>query len=105
MGTRGLARLVFGRFGSLSGNGRLLKTFGQAPQFGCDKGIRAVCRTLAAVGAFAQEKLSGRHCVCFIPCDAAYNAILRAWFLPQSSRGNVGLPPTGVDGLPHNLLQ
>jgi hypothetical protein len=31
MGTRGLASLVFGRFGSLSGSGRSLKIFGQAP--------------------------------------------------------------------------
>jgi hypothetical protein len=31
MGTRGLEGLVFGRFGSLSGSGRSLKKFSQAP--------------------------------------------------------------------------
>jgi hypothetical protein len=31
MGTRELAGRDFGRFGSLSGSGRSLKTFGQAP--------------------------------------------------------------------------
>jgi hypothetical protein len=31
MGTRGLEGLVFGSFGSLSGSGGSLKTFGQEP--------------------------------------------------------------------------
>lgn len=62
MGTLRLPRFVPGHFTSLGRSGRSLKAFRQAPKFLGDKRIGADGRTLAAIGALAEEKLSRRHC-------------------------------------------
>lgn len=62
MGTLRLPRFVPGHFTSLGRSGRSLKAFRQAPKFLGDKRIGAAGRTLAAIGALAEEKMSRRHC-------------------------------------------
>ena len=62
--------------------GRALEAFRQTAQSVGHEGIGTMCRTFAAVGAFAEQELFGSHCFSSLP-SAPNNVFSQVLFLPQ----------------------